>query len=505
MPDLEPDRTGTSDAVDSDEVAASYVLRRLTARRTVRAALALGALRRGPAAARATFRAPIALEHPGPPVGAHQREPHLRVAHLSDLPITDATAPGVRLTAEAWRTQLEIQRPDLVLLDATTSWLDATAVAACRQLTDAPVVATSEVAGALPRGSVDLVVDADDPDGAGAPAVDHRADNPMGVDRRPQVRAVHDDGTREVALSALRAAARGTVVVCAEGSAIERTLGPVAVTAPPDLLDRAAADLAADPDAAERASVRQRRHVLAHHTIDDRARQLLAAAGIRLRPPPRTSVLLATRRADQVAAALAAVTAQSVHDLEVQLLLHGIDVDATALDAGGHRLEVHRVPAQLPLGAVLAIGLDAATGDLIAKMDDDDLYGPGHLADLAVALRYSGADLVGRWANITHLGDDDVTVTPPAGREEVWAHHLPGATMLGHAATFRRLRWRHVPHGVDRELVRALHADGGRAYATHRFGFIRRRHGDHTFAKGDRAFAREGTTTPGLDRSVLDV
>lgn len=505
MPDLEPDRTGAADGTEADEASARYVLRRLTARRTVRAALALGALRRGPAAARATFRAPIALDHPGPPAGAHLREPHLRVAHLSDEAVTGATAPGVQLTAEAWRTQLEILRPDLVLLDATAAWLDAATLASFRQLTDAPLVATSAVAASLPRGAADLVVDADDPDGAGAPAVDHRTDNPVGVGRRPQVRAVHEDGTRVATLAALRAAARGTVVVCAEGGAIERVLGPTAVTAPPDLLDRAAADLASDTDAAERASVAQRRHVLAHHTIDDRARQLMEAAGIRLRPSARTTVLLATRRPDQVTTALAAVTAQRVDDLEVQLLLHGIDVDATALDAGRHRLEVHRVPAELPLGAVLDIGLDAASGDLIAKMDDDDLYGPGHLADLAVALRYSGADLVGRWVNVTHLDGDDVTVTPPAGREEVWAHHLPGATMLGHVATFRRLRWRHVPHGVDRELMRALHADGGRAYATHRFGFIRRRHGDHTFTKGDRAFAREGTTTPGLDRSVLDV
>jgi hypothetical protein len=138
-------------------------------------------------------------------------------------------------------------------------------------------------------------------------------------------------------------------------------------------------------------------------------------------------------------------------------------------------------------------------------MDDDDLYGAGHLADLAVALRYSGADVVGRWANLTHLVDRDVTVDPHRDRQERWAHHLPGATMLVHGSVMRRLRWRHVPNGVDRQLIEALHADGGRAYSTHRFGFVRRRHGDHTFAKGDRAFAREGAASPGLDPSLLDV
>jgi glycosyltransferase involved in cell wall biosynthesis len=172
-----------------------------------------------------------------------------------------------------------------------------------------------------------------------------------------------------------------------------------------------------------------------------------------------------------VAPTLATVAEQRWDDLEVQLLLHGFSVDATQLDGRGRRLQVHQdVPAELPLGAVLDRGLDEATGDLVAKMDDDDLYGAGHLADLAVGLRYSGADVIGRWANLTHLVDRDLTVDPHRERQERWAHHLPGATMLLHGDVMRRLRWRHVPNGVDRQLVDALHADGGWAYATHRFG-----------------------------------
>jgi hypothetical protein len=504
--------------------AAGYTLSRLTARRTVRAAVALSRLRQGPAAAREAYRRPAALEDPGPRPAAHLREAHLRVAHLSAVPVTDATAPGVRLEAASWRTQLDVQRPDLVLLDATEPWLDADVVREVRAHTDAPVVATAAVATRLRGAAIDLVVDPDDPDGAGAPAVDHRVDNPVGgpidptvvagwapgqplPDAGPAVVVVTEpDGqVRAAVTGALRLAARGVVVVAPAGGATERVLGSTAVTAAPADLAARARGLAGDPVVRERTSVRQRRHVLRHHTIDDRARHLLAGAGVHLRPDPRITVLLATRRPDQVAAALAAVTSQRWDDLEVQLMLHGFEADATQLDAHGRSLQVHHVPADRPLGEVLDVGLDAASGELLAKMDDDDLYGTGHLADLAVALRYSGAEVVGRWANLTHLVDEDVTVDPHRARQERWAHHLPGATMLIHGHVLRRLRWRHVPHGVDRELVRALHADGGRSYATHRYGFVRRRHGDHTFAKGDRAFAREGASTPGLDRSVLEV
>ena len=507
-----------------DQDPSGYVLDRLLARRTVRAALALGQLGRGPVAAREAWRDPAALEHPGPRPAPHLREAHLRVAHLSEVPLTDATAPGIRLDPASWRTRTEVGRPDLVLLDRPERWVDASVVRDLRTLTDAPIAATAEVARTLRGAPIDLVIDADDPDGCGAPAVDHRRDNPIGMPVAPTAVAtwragqpapdgdlavvvVHEqhDADRDAVAAALRFAARGVVVVSAPDGRVARALGATAATAPAGDLVALATDIAADDDRRDRASVQQRRHVLATHTVDDRARALLVAAGVRLRPAPRISVLLATRRPDQVAAAFDAVAGQTWGDVEVQLLLHGIDVDASRFDTRGRTLQVHHVPAELPLGAVLDVGLDAATGELVAKMDDDDLYGRGHLADLAVALRYSGADLVGRWTNITHLDGDDVTVHGHLDRQERWAHHLPGATMLVHGEVLRRLRWRHVPNGVDRELVRAVHADGGRAYGTHRFGFVRRRHGDHTFARGDRTFAREGATTPGLDRSVLDV
>ncbi|MTV27255.1 glycosyltransferase family 2 protein [Nitriliruptoraceae bacterium ZYF776] len=507
------------------EPVASYQLRRLLDRRTVRAALALGALPRGVATARELWRHPAEVEDPGPPTTrVRWPEPHLRVAHLAATPPTDATAPGVPLRPDVWRTQLEVQRPDLVLVDAAPSWLDAATLAALRAAADAPVVTIRPVAEQLGADAFDLVVDPADPDGPGAPAVDHRVDRPVGHPRDPRgtaawrageplpgdpglaTVAVHergaDDGT--AAAGALRLAARGVVVVAAAGGRVERAFGDHLVVAEADALATTAAELADDADRVERTSVRQRRHVLGRHTIDDRARQLLAAAGVRVRATPTISVLLATRRAEQAPAALAQVLAQTHRELDVQLLLHGIELDPARLP-DDPRVTVHRVAAELPLGAVLDVGLDAARGELFAKMDDDDLYGAGHLADLRVALRYSGADVVGRWSNVVHLEEQDVTVHQRVDRQERWAHHLPGATMLVHGDVLRRLRWRHVRHGVDRELVRAVHADGGTAYGTHRFGFLRRRHGDHTFARHDRGFAAEGAGTPGCDRTVLDV
>lgn len=520
-PEQAADRPGPADA--------AYVLRRLAARRTVRAAVALGRLPAGPRAVAEAWRRPVALDDPGPATG-RLRQAHLRVAHVSDAPLTATTAPGLRLDPAAWATQVRNARPDLYLLDAPGFVGDAATLRSLRAAHDAPVVATAEVATQLgPTAPVDLVLDPHDPDGCAAPAVDHRHDNPVDAPTDPVGRApwspelpptpwavvdvaeAPDQDARAAVTAALRLAARGTVVTCRPGGRVAAALGGHGIEVAADEVDDVAATLLADVGARERASVRQRRHVLGHHTTDDRACALLTAAGLHVRPPATVSVLLATRRPELVREALAQVAAQDHGPLDVQLLLHGVDrpADLTAPgldDRADRSLTVHEVAADLPLGAVLDRGVEAAHGELIAKFDDDDLYGVAHLRDLGVALRYSGAQVVGRWANVTHLVGPDVTVDGDRGRQERFAHHLPGATMLVHGDVLRRLRWRHVPHGVDRELVRAVHADGGRAYATHRFGFVRRRHGDHTFAQSDRTFARRAERgTPGLDRSVLEV
>jgi hypothetical protein len=270
-----------------------------------------------------------------------------------------------------------------------------------------------------------------------------------------------------------------------------------------------------DLDVRERHSVRLRRTVLRDHTHRRRLETVLTRLGVPTRRPERISVLLATRRPDHLRDAVAQIAAQDHPDVELVAALHGdgFEDDAEAQVAAWHTgpARVVRVDGAAPLGDVLNAALDEATGTLVAKMDDDDLYGPGHLSDLLVALEYSGADVVGRWANETHLVDADVTIAQDLDREERWAHHLPGATMLVRGDVLRSVRFRRVPRHVDTQLLRSIHAAGGAAYATHRFGFVRRRHGDHTYDPGDARFdAATGTdgalrARPGLDRSVLEV
>ena len=244
-------------------------------------------------------------------------------------------------------------------------------------------------------------------------------------------------------------------------------------------------------DAREARSISARRAALRTHSLRARARQVCAAA---LADPPelaRISVLLATRRPGRLAAALANVARQRYPRLELVLALHGPGFAADAVQRAGagfpHPVKLLRLDASRPLGSVLNAAAGAAGGALLAKMDDDDLYGPEHLWDLALAREYSGAALVGKFPATVYLARGDRTVRRRRVRSETWSSSISGGTMLiGRTDLERAGGWRRVPRHVDEALVEDVLRAGGGVYRTHDAGYLLVRHGDrHTWEADD--------------------
>jgi hypothetical protein len=558
-------REGMDDGPTAAEQAAReaarlrWELSRLRSRRSVRAAMlateASDARHGGPRDVWATLKGRHVVEDLDVIAPAVTRRrpayPHLDIAHVGASPPFASAAPHRRVTPDD-PDALRRQPPDLIVLDdlAEVAGWPASARHGLRDALGAAGAVVAVVTGAADAEEVthwpaDLALvgpGAPTPRGVRClpllPGADVTRDNPVGWHRTPRVPLVVAgtvagvaapriadamDATEMGAGAALVAQpgdaagtravlallARGIPVLVPEGARVAEPLtGLVDQVAPADAAEAATA-MGADLAARERRSVRQRRTVLREHDQRTRLDAVLSELGVPLRSPERISVLLATRRPSQLEAAVAQIAAQDHPDVEVVAALHGDgfaeDAETRVAELAGGAARTLRVPATAPLGDVLNAALDRATGTLIAKMDDDDLYGAGHLADLVVALDYSGAEIVGRWANEVHLVEPDVTVVQDLDRQERWAHHLPGATMLAHGDAVRAVRFRRVPRHVDTHLLRSIHADGGAAYATHRFGFLRRRHSDHTYDPGDARFDAPGGARVGLDRSVLDV
>jgi hypothetical protein len=190
------------------------------------------------------------------------------------------------------------------------------------------------------------------------------------------------------------------------------------------------------------------------------------------------TVVLASRRPHHVPEALAQIARQRHVEVQVVLALHGFTADLVrpAVRAFPLPITVIEADAATVFGEVLAQAAARADAGLIAKWDDDDWYGPEHLADLLMARLYSGADVVGTAAEFFYLEPLDVTIRRTDYKSEVWSDHVAGGTiLLGRDTLAEAGGFQPLPKGVDSALLKTIHGAGGRIYRTHGLGYMLRR------------------------------
>ncbi|MCW2764537.1 MAG: glycosyl transferase, family 2 [Nocardioides sp.] len=246
------------------------------------------------------------------------------------------------------------------------------------------------------------------------------------------------------------------------------------------------ADLA-DPLRREEHSVRIRRAALARHSTSGWRARVAARAGVRRDSSPSVSVLLATRRPENLDFALRQVARQRGATLELVLAAHGFEPDAARVrDAlGGTPYTLLSLPETTLFGDVLRAASDAAGGDVVLKMDDDDWYGPDVVADLLLARGYSGAELVGMPAEFVYLEPIRTTVRR-RGASETHASVVAGGTMMIDRSLLRGIGgFRSVRRFVDAQLLASVRAAGGSIYRTQGLGYLlRRTSAGHTWETG---------------------
>ena len=258
----------------------------------------------------------------------------------------------------------------------------------------------------------------------------------------------------------------------------------------------------ADTHLRELISIAIRRAALRDHSLRARTRQLLDGTDIGTPTLPTVSVLLATRRPERLARAVAAVASQTYPRIELVLAPHGDGFSQAEIDSAlrgfPHPIEVLPVSGDKPLGTVLKVATAIAAGSLITKFDDDDIYGTEHLWDLVLAYEYSRAELVGKAAEFVYLAGHDRTLRRFSGWGERHSRHsilgrrctlAGGAMMISRHVIEAVGGWQPIPAGVDQALIWSVQANNGMLYRTHGNGYMLVRHGgDHTWTAEDDYF-----------------
>jgi hypothetical protein len=291
-----------------------------------------------------------------------------------------------------------------------------------------------------------------------------------------------------------RSAIAAGVVVHADPEAVPgdlRASSPACAGGPPAGPDHPLPDRL-DPDAWGLRAVGDRRAAVLARGLSEPAAAAVTGAPLRW---PTVSVVLSTRRPDLVAGAVAAVAAQHYPAVELVLVLHGEGFDPAAVEAversSGRPTRVVPVAGDAPVGVALAAGTEAASGALLAKMDDDDTYGPWHLTDLVLAQRWSGADVVGKAPALVHLRSLNAALWFGGLPHECDSFVVAGGSVLLDTGTLQAAGgWAPARRGVDTVMLRRVQVDGGRVHATHPYGFVLVRSDEgHTWRQRPAAFA----------------
>jgi len=232
------------------------------------------------------------------------------------------------------------------------------------------------------------------------------------------------------------------------------------------------------------------RAVMSGNTYSDRVTHLLASLGQPTAPARRSiSIIAPTNRMGGYKQILENVGRQVHGDIELIIGLHGIDEKAdhirgAARDLGIDNLEFVTGPADWSLGRVLNAMCAAAGGEFIAKMDDDDLYGPNYLSDQLFAFDYTDADIVGKWSRLIYLEEVPCLGIMFPGHEHRYTELVGGGTILAKREVLDNVRFADRSTGEDTQFLRDCAAKGFRTYSTDRFNHVYMRYGDssrHTY------------------------
>lgn len=230
------------------------------------------------------------------------------------------------------------------------------------------------------------------------------------------------------------------------------------------------------------------------------AEELAARTGLALPDVnPTVAVVLVTNRPSRLAYALEGIARFRYPRLEVVVGAHGDGFDGANQelevwsDRSGIPASLIRLPEEISLGECLNRAASTTGAAIVAKIDDDDIYGPLYLDEAVDVLAVSGADLVGKATFAMLLEGSDDLVLQRTGKENSEVAYVPGASFVMPRHTWEQVPFAHRRSRVDSTLIRGLGARGMSIWSSSRFEFVVRRAPEgHTWETSERLLLAQG-------------
>ena len=309
----------------------------------------------------------------------------------------------------------------------------------------------------------------------------------------------------------LESLACGTPVISTESAGMRQMLGDhVRVAGSLEEATHHLEELLQDEEARAREGHLAYRYIHENHTYRHRMGEVLRRIGLESPASSGTSVsvVIPTKRPENVAHCLENFAKQTHREKELLLVLNNaeFDVDSIRRQAASiPNVSVLHIEGPTTIGDCLNRGIEVASGQYVARMDDDDVYGERYLSDMLLAANFSGAEINGKGTYYTQFWSRRMTALMGKAPDHTFATFVSGATMLIRRDLARQIPFESISLREDMNFLAAALQVGCRIYSADRFNFVRVRHQQtsaHSDPTPDSVFLRQcRDLKPGLDLS----
>lgn len=137
-------------------------------------------------------------------------------------------------------------------------------------------------------------------------------------------------------------------------------------------------------------------------------------------------------------------------------------------------VSVFQVDEKKSLGYCLNYGIGKAKYSIIAKLDDDDYYGPKYLSQAIKALKY--ADVVGKYCTYVYFEDSKTLAIRNPKRENRYVYRIEGPTLVFRKEVFNKVKFQDKSLGEDIQFCKDCLKKGINLYATDKHNYVYIRH-----------------------------
>lgn len=220
-------------------------------------------------------------------------------------------------------------------------------------------------------------------------------------------------------------------------------------------------------------------------------------------PQGRAAVVCVSMRPHLVAQVVANVEHQDVSDLDVVFVANSGDFDRETVESAFacvRNVVIDEAPHGTSLGEALNRGMRLTDARFVAKIDDDDIYGPRYLSDMLRAHGYAGAGVVGKHSYYAYMAHSEEYALRFGGNEFRYSGTLAGGTLVVDRNVVDDQRFDDVSLGEDRAFLARCHRRGISTFSADRFNFVQVRTGTNTWALSDGDFLAQSAPVDADER-----